>query len=60
MTGSVVQDMASGGNITSVNTALSENHQSTASQQYRGMIGRLEMERHVDHAMKIIFRTEIR
>ena len=36
VTGSVVQDMASGGNIASVNTAWSENHQSNASQQYRG------------------------
>ena len=36
MTGSVVQDMASGGNIALVNTAWSENHQSNASQQYRG------------------------
>ena len=36
VTGSVVQDMASGGNITSVNTAWSENHQRTALEQYRG------------------------
>ena len=36
VTGSVVQDMASGGNIASVNTAWSENHQSNASQQYMG------------------------
>ena len=36
VTGSVVQDMASGGNTASVNTAWSENHQSNASQQYRG------------------------